>query len=221
MTYVMSDIHGNYEKFKEMLAKIRFGERDVLYVLGDLCGGDEPIELILDISMRYNVLPVLGESDYRALPLLTSLDAVLRGQSADPETMARIAEWISEDGRSTVEGFRALDEDMREGVLDYLSDMALYEETQIGSQKYLLLHAGIADFDADTPLEDYMPEDFISESLDSKREYYPDVITVAGHAPTESGKIERTDYAILVDCGAEYGGTLGCIRLEDGEEFYV
>ena len=33
MTYVMSDLFGNYEKFKEMLDKISLGEDDLLYIL--------------------------------------------------------------------------------------------------------------------------------------------------------------------------------------------
>ena len=36
MTYVMSDLFGNYEKFKEMLEKISFGEEDILYLLGNV-----------------------------------------------------------------------------------------------------------------------------------------------------------------------------------------
>jgi serine/threonine protein phosphatase 1 len=103
--------------------------------------------------------------------------------------------------------------------------MALYEELEVAGQKYLLVHAGIADFDASVSLDEYMPEDFITTPLDPEREYYPDTITVAGHTSTEkygeAGKIYRTENAILVDCGASFGGKLGCIRLEDGEEFYV
>ena len=35
-TYVMSDIHGDYDKFKKMMKKINFNtEKDKLYVLGD------------------------------------------------------------------------------------------------------------------------------------------------------------------------------------------
>ena len=35
------------------------------------------------------------------------------------------------------------------------------------------------------------------------------------------GKIYRTDGFIAIGCGAAEGGTLSCLRLEDGEEFYV
>ena len=82
MTYVVSDIHGNYQKFKELLELIRFSEKDVMYVLGDIVDyGDEPIELLCDLSMRYNVLPILGEHDYTAQRLLCELDKIFRVKS--------------------------------------------------------------------------------------------------------------------------------------------
>ena len=34
MTYVMSDIHGHYDKYREMLETIEFAADDTLYVLG-------------------------------------------------------------------------------------------------------------------------------------------------------------------------------------------
>ena len=36
-TYVLSDIHGNFEIFKRMLEKIQFNSHDQLYILGDIC----------------------------------------------------------------------------------------------------------------------------------------------------------------------------------------
>ena len=36
MTYVVSDLHGSFEKFKKLLKEIRFCDDDVMYVLGDI-----------------------------------------------------------------------------------------------------------------------------------------------------------------------------------------
>ena len=126
-----------------------------------------------------------------------------------------------------MEGFKALDEDMKEGILEYLSDLSLYEEVEVKGRKYLLVHAGIADFDEDTPLEDYMPEDFIREAMDPDRKYFEDVTVIAGHVPTytlpeaERGKIYHGEYGILVDCGAAFDEAPGCLCLENGKEYYV
>lgn len=228
MTYVISDIHGNLDKFNEILEKIRFNDNDVMYVLGDMVDmGESPMELLCDLSMRYNVIPIVGDHDLLALRLLGELDKVLRGGAMpDAEIMGELTDWIRKGGARTIEGFKALDDDMKEGILEYLEELSLYEEVEVKGKKYLLLHAGIADFDPDTPLEDYMPEDLIGESLDPMRPYFDGVTVIAGHTPTErlggeKGKILYGDGSILIDCGAGYGGPLGCLCLENGKEFYA
>ena len=226
MTYVISDLHGAFDKFKDLLKKINFTDDDVMYVLGDVVDyGEDPIGLICDLSMRYNVLPILGERDYEALGMLTELDKLLAGESADSADISRIAQWMNDGGKTTIEGFKALDSDMREGVLDYLSDMALYEEVTVAGKDYLLVHAGIADFDESVSLDEYMPEDFISVSAEPDKRYFENVTMIVGHTPTSEiggeGRIMYGESTIHMDCGAAYGEKLGCLRLEDGKEFYV
>ena len=138
-----------------------------------------------------------------------------------------MTEWIQDGGQRTMEAFKELDEDMREGVLEYLEDMSLYEELEVKGKKYLLVHAGIAGFDPDTPIEDYMPEDFIYEPLDRERKYFDDVTVIAGHLPTyeiddaSRGKIFYGEGSIILDCGAAFDEKLGCLCLETGKEYYI
>lgn len=228
MTYAVANLHGCFDKFKRLLSKIRFSDNDVMYVLGDIVDlGEEPIELLCDLSMRYNVIPIVGECDMRALELLRALDRILGGATPDPEVLGRMTQWIREGGAKTMEGFKALDADMREGVLEYLEDMSLYEEVEAGGKKYLLVHAGIADYSAESELEDYMPEDFISESVDPDYQLIDGVTLVVGHKPTyeiegaERGKIYHGEGSIFLDCGAVYDEPLGCICLENGKEYYI
>ncbi|MBQ9784955.1 MAG: metallophosphoesterase [Clostridia bacterium] len=223
MTYVISDIHGNYQKFRALLSEISFKESDVLYILGDSVDyGDEPMELLADLSVRLNVFPVAGEHDYLAARMLHGFDKMLKsGATPDAGYISEMTEWVKNGGQTTLEGFRALDEEQREGVLDYLSDMTLFEEVEAGGKEYVLVHAGIADYDPDTDLEDYEPEDFFSESLDSRRALIEGKTLVVGHVPTASGKIERGEGSIFMDCGACEGGKLACLCLETGEEFYA
>lgn len=228
MTYVVSDLHGCFDKFKRLLSKINFNDNDVMYVVGDIVDyGEEPIELLCDLSMRYNVIPIVGDADLRAFELLRELDKMLGGASPDPEMLGKMAEWIQDGGAKTMEGFKALDDDMREGVLEYLEDMSLYEEVEIKGRKYLLVHAGIADYDADTDLDDYMPEDFVCESVDPEYPLIDGTTLIVGHKPTyeiegaEKGKIYHGDGSIFLDCGAAYDEPLGCICLETGKEYYI
>ena len=111
MTYVVSDLHGCYDKFQRLLKEIRFSDADVMYVRGDMVDyGEEPMELLCDLSMRFNVIPILGEHDYRALRLLTALDGMLRGEtSPDPELIGEMTAWIQDGGQKTMEGFKDLD----------------------------------------------------------------------------------------------------------------
>ena len=46
-TYVISDIHGQYDMFMEVLDKIKFKDTDTLYILGDILDrGPHPIKTI-------------------------------------------------------------------------------------------------------------------------------------------------------------------------------
>ena len=228
MTYAVANLHGCFSKFKKLLKQINFNDNDVMYVIGDIVDyGEEPIELLCDLSMRYNVIPILGECDFRAFEMLTELDKMLGGASPDPEVIGKMTEWIQEGGAKTMEGFKALDEDMKEGVLEYLEDMSLYEEVEVRGKKYLLVHAGIADYSAESDLDDYMPEDFIYESVDPDYQLIDGVTLVVGHKPTyeiegaERGKIYHGTGSIFLDCGAAYDEPLGCICLETGKEYYI
>ncbi|MBQ9773604.1 MAG: metallophosphoesterase [Clostridia bacterium] len=223
MTYVISDIHGNYQKFRALLSEISFREDDVLYILGDIVDyGDEAMELIADVSVRLNVYPVAGEHDYLAARMLYGFDKMLKsGATPDAGYISEMTAWVQDGGQSTLDGFRSLDAEAREGVLDYLSDMTLFEEVEAGGKAYLLVHAGIANYDADADLEDYEPEDFFSEPLDASYPLVDGKTVIVGHVPTKSGKIERGAGSIFMDCGAGEGGRLGCLCLETGEEFYA
>lgn len=223
MTYVISDIHGNYKQFLDLLEQIDFKDEDILYLLGDLVDfGEESMELIEDVSVRLNVYPIAGEHDFTAVRMLRGFDRMLKsGATPDAEYIAEMTQWVKEGGQSTLEAFRALDEDAREGVLEYLEEMTLFEDVQIKGKRYVLVHAGIADYDAESDLEDYLPEDFFSEPLDASYPLIEDATVVVGHVPTQSGKITRGEGSIFMDCGACEGGKLACLCLETGKEYYA
>ncbi len=232
MTYVVSNLHGHTEEFRALLQSISFNaDRDVMYVLGDLVDiGPDPMGLICDLSMRVNVYPVAGECDFRAVRMLNGYEkmqaAMQKGEAPEPDFVAELTAWIKDGGEPTLSGYRALDQDMKEGVIDYLSDMPLYEEITVGGKDYFLLHQGIYDFTPDIDPDWLEPEDFFSESIDPTLPYFEDKTIVVGHTPTcEAGaahaSIYRGNTSIFVDCGLGRGGRLGCLCLENGKEYYV
>ncbi len=232
MTYVVSNLHGHLDEYKSLLQIIKFSaERDVLYVLGDIVDiGPNPMGLIEDMSLRLNVYPIAGEHDFLAARMLMGYEkmqtAMQKGQSPDPAFAAELTDWIKEGGEPTLSGYRALDKDMQEGVVDYLTDMPLYEEVTVNGRDYLLLHEGIYDFTPDMELDWLEPEDFFSEAPDPTAKYFEDKTIIVGHTPTSeaNGGADRIFYGngtIFIDCGLGRGGRLACLRLEDGKEFYV
>ena len=221
MTYVVANLHGALDQYKALLERIHFSKKDILYVLGDTADyGADAAALLTELSMCENVYPIAGEHDFLALRMLSGFDKMLKsGSMPDEEFAAEMTAWAADGGAATLEGFRALDEDMREGLLDYLSEFALYEEVEAGGKNYVLVHAGINGFDEGKELDEYEPEDFFTVPSDEC--YYTDRTVIVGHTPTASGKIEKTPNVIRMDCGLKDGGALGCLCLETGEEFYI
>ena len=223
MTYVMANLHGEYEKFKALLSQISFSDNDLLYVLGDVVDyGTESMELIADLSVRVNVYPVAGEHDFLAARMLAGFSKMLEsGATPDPSYIAEMTAWVQNGGQPTLEAFRALDAEQREGVLEYLQEMTLFEEVTVRGTEYLLVHAGIADYDPDADLYDYQPEDFFSATPSRTSAPVAGKTLIVGHLPTESGRIERGEGCIFIDCGAYQGGQLACLCLENGKEYYA
>ncbi len=229
MTYVTGNLHGCYTKFMELLRQIKFRDRDVMYILGDIVDiGDEPMELVCDLSMRYNVYTVAGEHDFKAVRMLAGFEKMLSsGSTPDAKYISEMQAWMAEGGKSTLEGYRGLDGEMKEGVIDYLSDLGLYEEIEVAGKQYVLVHAGIGDL-TEGGEGDCAPEVFFDTPVDfTAISPMPGKTVIAAHIPTSdipgatAGSIYYGDGIIAVDCGAGRGGRIGCIRLEDGAEFYA
>ena len=87
MTYVMSDIHGCYEKYRSMLETIGVAEDDTLYVLGDVLDrGPDGFKILLDMAARPNVIGLLGNHELLAAAVLPSLLRTMRQGEEQPLT---------------------------------------------------------------------------------------------------------------------------------------
>ncbi len=223
MTYVVSNLHGNYEKFKQLLELISFKDADIMYVLGDIVDyGEEGMELVGDLSVRYNVYPIVGEHDYKAVRMLAGFEKMIKsGDTPDKKFISEMTEWAEDGGQVTLDSYRTLDAYMREGILDYLSDLTLYEEVTAGGKDYLLVHAGIKGYKDGIDLEELEPKAFFTEPLDLGKKYFEDKTVIVGHEPTDNSKIKFGNGSIAIDCGEARGGVVGCLRLEDMQEFYI
>ena len=232
MTYVMSDIHGQYEKYSQMLKKINFSDEDTLYILGDVLDrGDQPIKILYDMSLRPNVVPIMGNHEHMAEYILRKLNVEITEQSLETnwntEIIKAVNEWYENGGYPTSKEFSRLSPDDREYILDYLREFSFCEEITVGENTFVLVHGGLPDFSPDKDLEEYHPILSLYTKTDYNKIYYSNKYLITGHTPTFSfspdhdGKIYRKNRHIAIDCGVCHGKNRGCIRLDDFKEFYV
>lgn len=229
MTYVMSDIHGCYDKYTEMLEKIGFSEDDSLYVLGDICDrGPDSAKIYLDMMKRSNVFPIKGNHEKMAEPYLGNLflsDGKINRAGLE-ELNALI--WIENGGDATIVSLMNCSEEDRNRVTGYIKKMPYYRTVTVGDTEYVLVHAGLENFHPDKPLEEYTVSELVWESPDFDYCFFggEKKRLLVGHTPTPLIAGESVIYVgkgdvIALDCGAVFGKRLGCLCLDTMEEFYV
>ncbi len=232
MTYVISDIHGQYDLFMNLLRKIRFSDSDTLYILGDILDrGPHPVKTLLKIMEMPNVICLVGNHELMALDCLKFLMKEITEESIKElgaENANNILSWLRNGSRATIKEFRELDDEQRNEVIEYIRNMLVYEELEIAGKKYLLVHAGLGNYYPGKDIEDYSIKELIWDRAEYDIQYYEDVYVITGHTPTQRiagnkrpGYIYRENNHIAIDCGASHRhGRLAAICLDTGEEFY-
>ena len=230
--YVVSDIHGEYNMFTELLDKIDLKEDDTLYVLGDILDrGPHPIKTLLKLMDMPNCICLVGNHEYMALGCLKFLMQELTEDSlaaVDEKILDNLITWQCNGSKTTIDEFGKLDFDTKEAVIDFISNFTIYEEITVEEKSYLLVHAGLGNYEPNKAIDEYSLHDIIWERADYETVYYEDVYVVTGHTPTQvikgnpnSGFVYKHNNHIAIDCGASYkGGRLAAVCLNTGEEFY-
>lgn len=228
--YVLSDIHGQSRAFFEMLEKIRFSSEDKLFIIGDVVDrGPDGIQLLEYIREQPNMELLMGNHE----------DMFLRTMD-DEESWYET--WLFNGGGVTLASLMSFPKEEQEQCIEFVRKLPLYRMITVEGKRYLLVHAGI-----DAALGD--SEEKLSEMdrdtlLWTRREFFNAVLScpytvIFGHTPTgallyyagtltEEAReqaaafhITKWDHRIAIDCGAAYGENLGCLRLNDQEEFYI
>ena len=225
MIYVIGDIHGKKDKYDEMLKKLSPKETDAVFVLGDIIDiGDDSIEILQDMMYRANIYPVLGEHEYMAkkvLPLIANMESIDEAKSKlSGEDKEAFEKWLTMKSEKTISDFFALGEEDKESIIDYLSEFQAFEEVEAGGKTFVLVHAGIDNFEEGKDLEDYSEEDFVFAKTDYTKVYFKNKYLITGHTPTVTihpslmGKVYSKKGHIALDCGAAYGGRLAAVCLD-------
>lgn len=216
-TYVMSDIHGMSKLLKEMTEKISFSSQDTLYILGDMIDrGPDPEGVIEFVLSRDNVIALRGNHEDMFVQWYESAAGGLGGYFYNTyEILMK-----SRRGREKLPEY-----------ISWMKKLPLYKKVRIRDHCYVMAHAS-----TEAAFEMWKKKDpFLWESsVTAGRRVPPGYISVVGHVPTfiirgypkgQASVWRRADGQLLdIDCGAafpDYGGRLGCVCLETGEEFYV
>lgn len=218
--YVMSDIHGEYEKFKKMLDLIQFSKQDKLYILGDVVDrGNSPIPTLQHIIRTPNMFMILGNHEE------LFLDAILHND---------FNLWFANGGFITYAQYIALNPQDKKEILEYINRLPLC----ITLDNFVLVHSGIIPAKEPSRWENAQFKQLRDAFLWSREEFYMkptqmDKTIIFGHTPT-CNITNQTPMKIWhdptyhdkigIDCGATFkihGGRLACLNLDTMAEYYV
>lgn len=223
----MSDIHGFRDSFIKMVERINLRAEDTLYILGDVIDrGPEPIALLQLVMREKNMLFLLGNHEDMLLNYLTD---------------GSLERWMRNGGGVTLKQWEEQSLPTRLEMADFLLSCPLYRKVD----HYLLVHSGLIvpkemredDVDSILAVQEknhlvWSREDFFNRAaLDQ-------TVVVFGHTSTACIRASRNlpvpvpftiwhDELFLdkigIDCGSynPQGGQLGCLRLDDLQEFYL
>ena len=133
--YVVSDIHGEDDRFHAMLQKINFSKEDTLYILGDVVDrGPHPVELLREIMATPNMKMLLGNHEFMCLRYFA------------PDALEKhIQHWNRNGNAPTLEGFNKLTEQEKQETLDFLRALPTHFEISVGGKNFYLVHGLPAD----------------------------------------------------------------------------
>lgn len=233
MIYVISDLHGCYDKFVRILDYINFSDVDSLYLLGDLCDrGPQSAELYMDIMSRKNIFCIMGNHEKMLLDTLPHTFGFLKLKKANQSTVDYEI-WNACGGGETCVSLMNIGVDKTLLIYNYISSFPYYKIVKAGSKKFLLIHAGLENYSAHKPLSTYSADELVWGTLDYNKNYYPEQFEkiIVGHTPTfildehkPTSVFHGEGNVINIDCGAVFekdGGRLACLCLNTMEEFYV
>jgi serine/threonine protein phosphatase 1 len=225
MTYVMSDIHGQYQMFLKMLTKINFTDKDTLYILGDIIDrGPEPLEIYEYIKDKPNIIMIMGNHEKM---MINSYDKTLN-------KMLRTYNhnlWIGNGGNVTEKTLFTKSEEKQQEIISFFSTLPYYKIIEVNNQKYILCHAKPI-ICKDNPIEQELQANIDDETILWAREISCHRLNngykiIHGHTPVQYafGTDRMIAYnhgeIINIDCGCAIPYSLGCLRLEDLEQYYV
>lgn len=169
--YVISDIHGHYEDFKQMLQEIEFSYQDELILAGDYVDrGPQTVEMLRWIeNCPDNVIPLKGNHDaefdgyVRLLQIIDGSNELMTDPYSAEDTqilfetliyvlkLKGLEEAVYFDYYGTIEDL-VINKGITFGELirwaDMLEGLAYYKRFELGGRECVVVHAGFCEEDA-------------------------------------------------------------------------
>lgn len=235
MIYVISDLHGYpLEKFQALLQKAKFSESDFLYILGDVVdrNGDGGVEMLGWLTEQPNIQLLLGNHEAMLLACSFVFEEITEQsvKALTAEKFQVLNTYMQNGGAVTLQALRALRKTAPgkiSEILEFLREAPLYEAVTVGKRDFLLVHAGLGDFEPHKKISQYDMHDLLWSRPSLQDEYFDDILTIFGHTPTMyygemyTGKILKTRTWINIDVGVGSGQPPVLLRLDDLREFYA
>ena len=147
MIYVMSDIHGMYDKYIEMMDLIDLKETDTLYILGDIIDrGVNSMKILQDMMKRSNVFGIFGNHELMMADCFNIITQEITNEfldSFDEEKLMKLSDWMNNGAFQTIQEFKKLSKEEQKDIIEYLMEFTVYEEVEVKGRYYLLVHAGL------------------------------------------------------------------------------
>lgn len=223
-TLVISDIHGCYREFVELLQTIEYNSnKDRLILLGDYVSrgpcSKETVSFVKNLVEEKGVIAIQGNHDYRFVKVMEST-----------ATEKELNRFFDKGGSETLKSYCRVDKI----ISQYLDQYRLFIMREFSSHihflrrlpyfmeddKFIFVHAGLR------PLHGKPQEQNVHDLLYIKEEFYQhkthlNKIVVFGHTPTKnlhgSADIWHGGDKIGIDGGCVFGGQLNCLELMNGE----
>lgn len=218
MNYVISDLHGCYDEFIQLLKQINFSNNDTMYILGDnIDRGPNSIEILRYIYEHDNIISLIGNHE---LYLIDYINGCVHEKY-----------WKEDGGETTLNAIKELEKTDNILYKNIVDDLLKWSYCYVIGD-YILTHAGYNGMKIARPtsletLKLMQPDDFVySRNEFFKKRGIDDYITIFGHTPTQlirqefhqakSNDIwvdEKYNDKIGIDGALVFGGQLNCINL--------
>lgn len=242
MHYVCGDIHGQYDDYIQILEQIDLKDDDTLYIIGDAIDrGSRPVDVLIDIMSRKNVVFTIGNHEHMMIQSLLHEDSnqlyswTLNGAETtykqwdelDTDKQTEILNWLNECPIVIPD----LYVNGRNYYLTHACHLPYVERKRV---RYCDVPVSKIEKMIWARTYQYPDPKKLAKQYGNLYQAYPNTTLIVGHNP-----VYRCSYGILkkdgtcrisracsghlinIDCGCAKRKPLGCIRLEDGKEFYA